>query len=253
MENQAFGSSSDPAAGPWFGLALGQAHDFVVVTQPGAPVVFVASSAAPSGVMFEGQALLVDPGTAFVLGAATADGGGEARIGVTIPATLGLGTALWSQAAALDLATLTAELTNGLEHEGTDLAFHVVAEGDKSLHPAAFTGPSTLLITDATAWQSFWATHNPFVSPAPSVDFSREVVYASFGGLALTSGHSHVVDALVPLGGGVRVESTLTTPGFGCGTLFTQQGPFQFVAVDRAAAGATLVNETSVVQGPPCP
>ncbi|QDU69305.1 hypothetical protein [Engelhardtia mirabilis] len=252
VENPGFGSSSDPSTGPWFGLALGQDHDFVVRTQPGAPVVFVASTGAPTGLGFEGQPLAVDLASAFVFGAATADGAGQARLGLSVPTTLGVGTPLWTQAAAIDPLGFTASLSNGLEHEFTDLAFNVVVEGFKSQHPAAFTAPSTLLLTDDAAWQAFWFQHNPFV-PAPTVDFTRDVVYASFGGLTLSSGYSHHVDALIPIGGGVRVESTQFTPGLGCAVLFTQQGPFQFVAVDRAAAGATLVNQTTQTQKPPCP
>lgn len=224
VELSSYGSASDPAGGPWFGLVQGQTHDFVVQSQAGDPTVVLASTGAPSGLSFEGQPLLIDLATAFVVGAAIADVRGRARVAATIPAGLAVGTPLFTQAAAIDGTTFTSALSNGLEHAVTDLALTVVAEGDKTSHPAGWQPPSTLVLEDDPAWQSFWTLHNPF-QPAQQVDFSRNVVFASFAGLVGQSVRSLAVDQLVPLGGGVRVETTLTDPGLGCGGSFSMRFP----------------------------
>ena len=248
--------TSAPSTNPpsnHLGLVPGHSVRFEIGGTAGAlGVLAVSTGLAPAPLPLGADLLLLDPLALQLIGSGSLGSAGLFGLDLALPASLPLGVDLATQAFTLD-SNLELRASNALEHTTTDLTPVPLTFFNKSLHPSA-NSQTALLITDDAAWQSFYALHLPAGAPVPAVDFSEHAVVVGFGGWYLTFGYSVQVDAIVPLAGGsVQIEQTVSTPGLGCGTLFSESKPGQIVLVDRVAAG-TLANViTTSVQGPPCP
>jgi hypothetical protein len=98
-----------------------------------------------------------------------------------------------------------------------------------------------VLIRDAEAWATLWQTvaaQRFPVPPQPAVDFSRQVVVASFMGMQRTGGHGIRLDSLHLAGDRLSVGLTHIRPGRGCMVTEALTQPYLLLLVEAAAVEA---------------
>jgi hypothetical protein len=236
------------------GLVPGHPARFDLTGPALGPVALFASLDQPAGVPLGSGLLELDPGSAVLLGATSFDAAGVAAIELDPIPSLPLGLELRTQAFHVDPTTQAVAPSNSLSHETTLLGFEVLVDDKASIHPLSEFG-GVLVIEDAASWAAFWSQHDAYTppQPLPAVDFTRDVVVASFFGTVFTTGYDLTVDGLVAGPGALDVAQTLDTPGFGCGGGFAASRPHVFLVVDRVAAAAQVGSTTTLVPGDSCP
>lgn len=108
---------------------------------------------------------------------------------------------------------------------------------------SAYRDEAELVVRDAGTWRETWrALHGGVAAaPAPSIDFSREMVIVVALGLRNTGGFSVKVDAVVAEGTGAVVRYTATSPGPECITSQSTTAPLDVVRVPRAVGEIRFV------------
>lgn len=247
-------TSTQTPAIEYQGIVPGHPLQFVMTGPPSQVVFLWASLDAGASIPLGSGTLEIDALSAVMLGTRILDRNGEATVDLTTTTSLPTDALLRSQAITVDPASLAVNPSNSLLHRTVDLEVDVLASGNASQHPLKQTG-GVLVIEDQSSYDQFWAEHYsgiPFQTPPP-VDFTRDVVVASFYGLVGTTGYQLVADRLIPGRGSLTVAQTLNAPGPGCGGGFSMEEPFVFLRVDRVAAAPLATNITQTVFGQPCP
>lgn len=102
-------------------------------------------------------------------------------------------------------------------------------------------------ITDANAWTAFWGSLIPdprATGPAPSVDFSQEMVIAAVMPLRPSSGYQISIDHVTEYADHIEAEVVERSPAKGCMTLTVITRPFDIVRVPKRAKPVTFVEKT---------
>jgi hypothetical protein len=102
-------------------------------------------------------------------------------------------------------------------------------------------------ITDAAAWGTFWTSLIPdpqATGPAPSVDFSREMVIAAVMPLRPSSGYRIAIEHVTEFADHIEAEVVERSPAPGCVTLTVITRPFDVVRVPRRDKPVTFVERT---------
>jgi PrcB C-terminal len=118
---------------------------------------------------------------------------------------------------------------------------------------AFFSGMSTssrLVVRDAATWQSAWAQvyrgTSP-VPPAPSIDFSREMVIVAALGTRGSSGYDVLIDGATEAdAGGAVIAIRSTSPGAGCASLTVLTQPVDIARMPIRDGAVTFVERSSV-------
>ena len=109
-------------------------------------------------------------------------------------------------------------------------------------HPLAVPGPATVVFREQTEWEAFWQNHAAGAGPAPSVDFSQDMLIAVFWGARTGCFSSSFVDAIERFQ--VRIDGINTTGVIevevgalpDLGTCATTVYPLQVVRTDASIA-----------------
>jgi len=102
-------------------------------------------------------------------------------------------------------------------------------------------------ITDATTWNAFWTSLIPdpqATGPAPSVDFSREMVIAAVMPLRPSSGYRIAIERVTEFADHIEAEVVERSPAPGCMTLTVITRPFDVVRVPRRDKPVKFVERT---------
>jgi hypothetical protein len=111
-----------------------------------------------------------------------------------------------------------------------------IVQGHNSGHPLGETqGGGTILIENQADWATFWSQHESVIpqTPPPAVDFTQDVVVASFAGWISTGGYTHSVTALSLSVATLDVTTHLLTPGPGCAVTAAITNPHHIVRTPR--------------------
>lgn len=111
-----------------------------------------------------------------------------------------------------------------------------IEQGQHSGHPLGGTqGGGTLLIQNQADWTTFWNQHQAVIptTPPPAVDFTQDVVVASFAGWISTGGYTHSVTALSLSVATLDVTTHLLSPGPGCAVTLAITHPYHIVRTPR--------------------
>ena len=118
---------------------------------------------------------------------------------------------------------------------------------------AFFSGmntPARLVVRDAITWQAVWAQiyrgTSP-VPPAPSIDFSREMVIVAALGTRGSSGFDALIDGATEAdAGGAAIAIRSTSPGAGCASLTVLTQPVDIAWMPRRDGAVTFVERSTV-------
>lgn len=98
--------------------------------------------------------------------------------------------------------------------------------------------PAREVARDAAAWSALWsrmtAGHHP-ATPAPAVDFGREMVLVAALGQRATGGYSVRIESVADAGGELVARVVEQRPGPRCGTTQAVTSPADAVAVPRSS------------------
>ena len=130
----------------------------------------------------------------------------------------------------------------------TAVAFGEVEEASTSV--SAIMDRERLVITDATAWEAYWARFSGSVAPmppVPAVDFATERVVTAAMGTQPTGGYSINVPSVQGDGQGIYVVVRETSPGPGCIVTQALTAPAVAVTVPADERPVLFVEESVVV------
>lgn len=88
-----------------------------------------------------------------------------------------------------------------------------------------------LLIHDADTWEQHWSQIIGDGTPAPAVDFSREMIVLAAMGMRNTGGYEIEVEGVFEHADGLYVQVRETRAGSSCGVPSVQTAPVMAVAV----------------------
>ena len=115
---------------------------------------------------------------------------------------------------------------------------------------SGITAPARLVVRDAVTWQAAWAQINRGVSPvspAPSIDFSREMVIVAALGTRGSSGYDVLIDGATEAdAGGAAIAIRSTSPGVGCASLTVLTQPVDIARMPIRNGAVTFVERSSV-------
>jgi len=109
----------------------------------------------------------------------------------------------------------------------------------RSLAKGGFSGikeEKEEVIKDGAAWEKLWTEHGKTTrnaTPAPAVDFSKEMVIVVTMGTKRTGGYAIEIVGAEPAGKKLRVSVRRTAPAPGMMTIQALTSPFHFVAVPK--------------------
>jgi len=133
-------------------------------------------------------------------------------------------------ALALGICAPLASLKPATAAASTPVPFTVIAE-------SAFSGyadaPVDTLIVRKRMYDAVWANHGGTAANQPPVDFSSEMVVASFMGFVSTSGYGFSVQSVSTDGTKVDVVLNNHFPGKNCNVLFVITSPAIFVKIPK--------------------
>lgn len=110
----------------------------------------------------------------------------------------------------------------------------------RSLGKGGFSGIKEMkqeVIKDKAAWEKLWTEHSKptrNASPAPEVDFSKEMVIAATLGTKRTGGYSVEIVSAEPAGRKLRVTVKQASPPPGALAIQALTAPFHFAAVPKS-------------------
>jgi hypothetical protein len=102
-------------------------------------------------------------------------------------------------------------------------------------------------ITDAATWNAFWTSLIPdpqATGPAPSVDFSQQMVIAAVMPLRPSSGYRIAIESVTEFADHIEAEVVERSPAPGCVTLTVITRPFDVVRVPRRDKPVKFVERT---------
>jgi hypothetical protein len=102
-------------------------------------------------------------------------------------------------------------------------------------------------ITDAATWGSFWTSLIPdpqATGPAPTVDFSQEMVIAAVMPLRPSSGYRIEIERVTEYADYIEAEVVERTPAAGCVVLTVITRPFDVIRVPRRNKPVRFVERT---------
>jgi len=102
-------------------------------------------------------------------------------------------------------------------------------------------------IADAATWTAFWSSLIPdpqATGPAPTVDFSREMVIAAVMPLRPSSGYRIAIERVTEFADRIEAEVVERSPAPGCVTLTVITRPFDVVRVARRDKPVRFVERT---------
>jgi hypothetical protein len=102
-------------------------------------------------------------------------------------------------------------------------------------------GPLQAVARSDAEWTALWKKHN-FDRPAPSVDFSTDIIVAVFMGSRPTAGFAVEIVSVATRDGGLVARYRETAPPRGTVTAQVLTAPYHIVAVP-ASAGAVVTFE----------
>jgi hypothetical protein len=104
--------------------------------------------------------------------------------------------------------------------------------------------PRRVVIRDPAAWETLWdeARRVGSLPPAPSVDFTRDMVLVVAMGLRPTGGYRISVDAVYRAHGGVFVVVREISPGAGAMVTQVLTAPLDLVRVPRTDEAVTFIS-----------
>jgi hypothetical protein len=112
------------------------------------------------------------------------------------------------------------------------------------------TSPRQTAIRTDTEWQALWREHAAN-RPAPSVDFTREIVVAVFVGSRPTAGYSVAIVGAAEEGGALRVRYREIPPRPDAMTAQVITFPYAIAAVTRPRTGDVVFEAAPLVGGRP--
>ena len=176
---------------------------------------------------------------------------GAYTLSTTVPGIVPLGVPIWMQA-ALASAAGSLRLTNPVALAVAGEPMSTIQHNVLSGHPLGATlAGGTLVITNQTAWASFWQQHQSIALPPPPppvVDFTQHAVIAVIAGTRPSGGFSLTIDAVVKRNGVLHADTTEAQPGVTCGVPAIITHPFHIVTVPvTAVLPSTQENRTTVV------
>jgi len=104
------------------------------------------------------------------------------------------------------------------------------------------------VIKDRAAWEKLWAEHGKTTrnaTPAPAVDFSKEMVIVATMGTKRTGGYTVEIVSAQAAGKKLRVFVKQTSPAPGAMTIQALTAPFHFVAVPKSDLEVEFVEPQS--------
>ena len=110
----------------------------------------------------------------------------------------------------------------------------------RSLGKGGFSGIKEVrqeVVKDKAAWEKLWTEHARPTrndSPAPEVDFAKEMVIVAALGTKRTGGYSVEIVSAEPAGKKLRVTVKQASPPPGALAIQALTAPFHFVAVPRS-------------------
>lgn len=217
-------------------------------------VLAVSANPAPSGLLYNGTPVTVDPSSLIFLWDGISDpsapaigASGTLDVFVTIPWPVPIGEIVWMQAAVIPPAG-PAALTGGVVFRWSGEPVSIVETGNLSMHPLAVTSGSAL-ITDGPTWATFYGLHGgPTVLPPP-IDFTTQFVYARFLGISLYPNVWVSVDEMV-LGPAQVLHVYVTQFTGGIQPVPGTVQPYMFVTAPRSLLGLTVQEELRQIFAP---
>jgi hypothetical protein len=103
--------------------------------------------------------------------------------------------------------------------------------------------PGTSVIRDAAEWESVWAritARSMPKTPAPAIDFSKEMVVFVALGSRSSGGYAAEVVHVVATNDGIGVDYVATSPGENCLTIGAFTQPIDLVIVRRVEGSAAF-------------
>lgn len=131
--------------------------------------------------------------------------------------------------------------SEGAESEG--VTFEVIANGGGTLIVNEQTG----VIRDQTNWEQFWLRHSGGKTPAPIVDFGKEMVVAVYLGGRPTGGYAVKVVKIEETAKNLVVNYEEQRPGARCFVTQATTSPFQIVRLPRAEKDVVFIKVVTVI------
>ncbi len=123
---------------------------------------------------------------------------------------------------------------------GSPMAFETIDIGDQS---GVAGGAQIFRIETQAEWDDFWSRHQGNVippPPAPSVDFSQEMVIAAVDKTEPSGGYRFEITGIEEIEGRLVVRVSKTIPGPDCIVTAVITQPFHLVRVAKSGVGAGL-------------
>jgi len=120
------------------------------------------------------------------------------------------------------------------------ISFRLMKEGQSA---PTMSERANYRIQDANQLSELWGYVQATPGSVPSVDFSKEEVFAIFDGTHTTGGYRIQVDRITEENGSRIVHVLRTSPGEGCVTASAVTSPFQIIAVPKSTLPLTHVDE----------
>jgi hypothetical protein len=114
------------------------------------------------------------------------------------------------------------------------LPFATLDRGPDS--PARELGSRAFLSTDGSTppdWDAFWARHQGPGSPAPEVDWTREMVILATPGRRMEAGHAVGIRRVLPVGVATQVQAVEAIPGDFCTPAALERYPYHLAVAPR--------------------
>ncbi len=125
---------------------------------------------------------------------------------------------------------------------GSPTAFATIDIGDQS---GVAGGELTITQIETQAeWENFWSRHQGNViqpPPAPSVDFSQEMVIAAVDQTEPSGGYRFEITGIEEVEGGLAVRVSKTIPGPDCIVTTALTRPFHIVKTARTTGSLNIV------------
>ena len=108
-----------------------------------------------------------------------------------------------------------------------DIPFKIISTGEQSSYEG---GPTLVVIRQAAEWEPFWKQVTGDDSPAPQVDFEKEMVIAGFAGVKPTSGYYIKITNIKEFDKNLHVSVEMG----GWGMLDVMTYPYQIVRLKKS-------------------